>query len=653
MLNTSRCNPDAPNEAQSCDAQGNWGTSEPCATDTFCVAGDCKPCLPETTRCSVSGPQLCSEAGEWVNQGACTGATPACFEGTCVSCTPDDKRCGDNVVEVCLPDGSGWDVFETCSGDTPACLDSTKTCGRCALDEKQCLDDDVQTCDSEGVFQTTEMCSGSTPQCFDDECTECDPDAGERRCATANSTQACNPDGSWAAAETCTGDTPECREDLGQVCGCEEDARRCRANSTTVPELCEGGTWVAQTACSGTLNHCLPATGQCVDCAPGSAECRNGIAYQCNTDGSFDSLNSCAGPGINCGNCGIGETCTQNSQCGTGICVNGKCAVCQPNARDCVGTTPRLCSSEGTWTNQTACSGNTPVCLSSTGQCVACSNGSSRNCGNCNTGTQSCSNNAWGTCSGAVDLNTSEEYCGSCTTSCASSQVCQSGMCGCASGSHACGSGSTCYSNTDGTHCGSSCLNCGSYVGTTGACGSNLCTCEASSALACGVNTPTCGSWDFDSNTLEGWRFGDFGSPSDHHWVGSLGTMVTNGSPALHARYDGVQAGAGYIEFEVDLCPNGAIVNLSNYVLTYDFYFLTTGGSRFSQSTTDSNDSFLASNSSVFLACQPFVEPGSDAWIRGTCSNLPASVTNLTIVFRLTQGWAGSVFLDNVRFTPE
>jgi hypothetical protein len=170
--------------------------------------------------------------------------------------------------------------------------------------------------------------------------------------------------------------------------------------------------------------------------------------------------------------------------------------------------------------------------------------------------------------------------------------------------------------------------------------------------LACGANVPTCGNWDFNSSTVEGWRFGDWGQPSDHHWVGSLGTMVTNGSPALYARFDGTQSQGGYVEFEVDLCPNGAILNLSDRVLTFDFYFLTSGGSRFSPDPMDATDSVLVSDRSVLTGCQPFVEPGSDEWLRGTCANLPASMTNLTIVFRIRTGWAGSVFLDNVRFAP-
>jgi hypothetical protein len=173
------------------------------------------------------------------------------------------------------------------------------------------------------------------------------------------------------------------------------------------------------------------------------------------------------------------------------------------------------------------------------------------------------------------------------------------------------------------------------------------------SSLVCGANVPTCGSWDFNSGMVENWRFGDRESASQHHWVGTLGTTFTNGSPALSAEYNGAGA-TGVIEFEVDLCPNGALLNLSNYILTYDYYFQTTGGSRFSPDTSDANTSYLANGNSVITACQPGSDPASDVWIEDRCANLPAQMTNLTIVFRLGEtAWAGKVYIDNVKFTPK
>src|SRR6187551_679390 len=163
MPDTRRCNPDAANESQSCNEQGQWDQSQSCEeSGTFCVAGECKPCSPDTKQCSESGPQLCSAAGEWVNQGACASPTAACLKGDCVPCTPAEKHCADNAVEQCLPDASGFEVIESCSGQNPACLESTKTCGKCSGGTSQCFNDQVQTCNDEGAWQTAETCSGTT-----------------------------------------------------------------------------------------------------------------------------------------------------------------------------------------------------------------------------------------------------------------------------------------------------------------------------------------------------------------------------------------------------------------------------------------------------------------------------------------------------------
>lgn len=482
MPDTRRCNPDADNESQSCNGLGQWDQSVSCEdSGTFCVAGDCKPCSPGTTQCSDSGPQLCSDAGEWVNQGACTSPNTACFEGNCVPCTPGEKRCTDNAVEACLPDGSGFEVIESCSGQTPACLESTKTCGKCSEGSSQCFNDQVQTCDEDGAWQTAESCSGATPQCVDSTCTPCDPAVNERRCQTTSSAQGCATDGSWGPSESCTGDTPICREDLNFACGCEEGDRRCRNN--TVPELCEGGAWVAQASCTGSLNYCLPETGDCVDCVPGTTECKSGIAQECSSGGAWQSLNSCAGPGINCGGCDLGEDCEEDMDCDSGLCVNGLCAVCEPGDRSCQGSTPQVCSESGSWSSQSPCSGDTPVCLPSSGQCVECLSGS-RACGNCSLGTQSCSNNSWGACTGAPDLQTDDEHCGTCFNACGSGE-CVSGSCRVPDGSP-CDADSDCISN-----------NCSTFYADSD--GDEFGAASSGTRSVCGVNAPT-GDWVADNS---------------------------------------------------------------------------------------------------------------------------------------------------------
>lgn len=374
MPDAKRCDEDAPDDAQTCDASGQWGDGTTCQIGTFCVLGDCKPCSPGSKRCSQSGPQACSDAGEWVNQGACGNPTPACVDGLCTACAPAEVRCnGTNQLEQCLSDGSGWEVIETCSGDTPACLENTQACGRCDEGSSQCADDSVQTCNDVGAWESAEMCVDATPQCVAGDCAECDPTVGERRCPDSKTAQACDDDGTWGKAEACGGDTPECREDLNFSCGCAEGDRRC-ANST-VPELCEGGGWTLQAACSGTLDYCLPSTGECVDCVPGAGDCLGTTtAHECGEDGTWQSLNSCSGAGVNCGGCDLGEDCSIDEDCNSLACVNSQCAVCQPGARECVGNAPRECSDQGTWVQASSCSGATPECDSDSGKCVAADN---------------------------------------------------------------------------------------------------------------------------------------------------------------------------------------------------------------------------------------------------------------------------------------
>lgn len=369
-----RCNPEAPNEPQSCSAAGEWGESSACPDDSFCVRGDCKPCEPDSTRCTDTGPQLCSEDGEWIPQGACTGSTPACHGGSCVVCEPGDKRCSGNALEICDDDGSGYSLLEQCAGEHPACLETLEACGRCSTGDLQCTGDTVQRCNSDGAWEDESSCSGGESECFDGDCVECDPSVEQRRCLDADMAQSCGDDGEWGATTNCSGDTPICREDLNYTCGCNEAERRCALN---VPEVCTGGVWVLQAACSGATPFCLPDSGSCEACEPGSERCVSGVANRCSDDGAWTSLDACSGDEVNCGGCDLGEDCDEPSDCTTGVCLNNVCVECSPGDHDCSGTVPRTCSSSGSWQNEAACTAPTngsPVC--SDGACdFSCATG--------------------------------------------------------------------------------------------------------------------------------------------------------------------------------------------------------------------------------------------------------------------------------------
>lgn len=161
---------------------------------------------------------------------------------------------------------------------------------------------------------------------------------------------------------------------------------------------------------------------------------------------------------------------------------------------------------------------------------------------------------------------------------------------------------------------------------------------------------PTCGSWDFNSNTLENWRYGSYYSAAQHGTVGSLHTVTINGSPALSTSFSNNTGNFEAAEFSVDLCSNAALLNLSTYTLSYDIYLQTTSGSKFG--FDNGVDTFLADGSSLMSSCQPFLSPASDQWLTGTCTLLPTTAKNLTIVIRFGN-WVGDIYLDNVRFTPK
>lgn len=370
LPDTSRCEPGESNAVQTCGAEGQWKPSVECEAGRFCMAGTCKPCEPGSKRCGEAGPEQCNHGGEWEPQGACDGESPVCFDGTCVACLPDARRCAGSRLEQCSADGLEWTLKEACGGGTPACLASTLKCGRCQAGAAQCSEDTVQSCSNTGEWVDLKACTGATPQCAGGVCHACDPEAAERRCASSTSVEECGADGKWKSAGSCPGDRPLCRADIGATCGCQEGAERC--TDATSPERCVGGAWVKQNQCSGATPHCLATAGACVSCVPSAEQCQNGVAQRCQANGTWSSLNSCAGTTVNCGGCSIGQSCEKNSDCVSGACVGLKCAECSPGAKECTGSVPRVCSSDGAWVNQPACSGSTSRCLA--GSCVCATN---------------------------------------------------------------------------------------------------------------------------------------------------------------------------------------------------------------------------------------------------------------------------------------
>jgi hypothetical protein len=162
---------------------------------------------------------------------------------------------------------------------------------------------------------------------------------------------------------------------------------------------------------------------------------------------------------------------------------------------------------------------------------------------------------------------------------------------------------------------------------------------------------PTCGSWNFNSGTVEGWKVGSLEPKAQHGMTTGLSTVASNGSPVLTAKFDGTKGRIA--EFSVDLCPGGASLDMSKYVFKYDLFLRTTTGSRFSRFDERGDpvaSTYLATDFAALLACQPFLNPASDTWETDSCDSLSTSATSITIVLQLPPTWAGDIYIDKARF---
>ncbi len=326
-----RCSPDADDLPELCDDDGQWQSRPRCEEpNPFCAEGRCGRCEPDDVRCNADGePEVCSAMGDWMPAAPCEAPTAQCVSGECVTCEPGRKRCTGDVLQQCAEDGSRWDTLEECGGDAPACVTQLLACGKCNEGDKSCNDQTPRVCDDQGQWVDASPCEAETPECVAGECAVCNPKLTPTRCTDAQTMETCEG-GEWATPTPCTGDTPVCRDDTGR-CGCDGESRRCDGDDAAAVQACVLGEWVDQPPCVMPSPVCLPSTGQCAACLPGEEQCISQSAHVCNDQGVFQALNSCSGTEINCGNCDIGEACTDDDDCNSKNC---EMDVCRP-AEDC------------------------------------------------------------------------------------------------------------------------------------------------------------------------------------------------------------------------------------------------------------------------------------------------------------------------------
>jgi hypothetical protein len=242
--------------------------------------------------------------------------------------------------------------------------------------------------------------------------------------------------------------------------------------------------------------------------------------------------------------------------------------------------------------------------------------------------------------------------------------TCSVGACGvqCNSGNHACnGTSSPCYDDTDAAHCGSSCLDCRQPNATpvcTGTQCANICDGATLSCPGVGGHA-VCGTWTFESGTVEGWTNssstwskdasgGMFGVSSKRAFGGTYSLAIAHNNPT------GVFAVSA---IKIHLCPTGVPVDLSSKSLWFNVYFEPTVGADLDSS--DSEFQFFLTNGAngvggFYLDDGMSLPPGQ--WLTRAASLAPTgtsgttSITDVEVVLDTSnKPWVGTLYFDNFR----
>jgi hypothetical protein len=128
------------NECDGCNKVIGGKVGDKCGTcgQLQCQGDSALQCgapTPTTRRCSTDKQiQLCSPAGEWVNEKSCSGALPACDGGACVQCVHGASKCGTAgggaVIIRCLSTDS-WEASWSTSCKPNQLCDYSSSSAKC------------------------------------------------------------------------------------------------------------------------------------------------------------------------------------------------------------------------------------------------------------------------------------------------------------------------------------------------------------------------------------------------------------------------------------------------------------------------------------------------------------------------------------------
>jgi hypothetical protein len=531
---------------QTCDTNQAWVQADLCESPELCQAslalhassptswnGKCQPpaCNPGDYRCNPSNLaelQGCPPSGlDWnlvdtcLTPALCNPVAKQCDPG----CVPGTYRCTGARLELCRPDGTGFDVIKTCQ-DANHCNLQQQDCVACVPGQSQCSSVSLQTCGSNLAWTTVQACASSAlcdatnAQCQTPGC----PKAGAFSCDGAN-LRVCPTDlVAWTVQATCV-TAALCDAANGRctppVCNAP-GAYRCQGNTR---EQCDDATRTWK-----TVNNC--ATGQVCDltAASGCTGTCPAVATRCNSTGSqtdvekcvvvnnlpqwqyvqscataalcvvSDAGATCSTPacaasqyrcsGRNLQQCNAGRTgwttvttCTTSQTCDA---TGAQCDNCTANAYSCSAANLRRCSADGQTTSTIENCGTAAHCYASsdrlTGYCYRCDAGNAQCVGTDQIQTCATDRRGWNTATacpnGCQDNTGSSDYCAACSlagevqcvqvTSPGSTRTCPANRQ--AWGATAtCSQGYGCVDNGTADYCASLCSpNTTACVGTTG-----------------------------------------------------------------------------------------------------------------------------------------------------------------------------------------
>jgi hypothetical protein len=367
--------------APGCNPQGVQCASNEACVDKKCViacpsgqcrdsATTCKATTTDGTVTSCNGACINTKTDE-ANCGACgnvCSGNQACFNGACKPACPSGQ-CFNSATNTCVsPSQSG-------------------TCGTCVTQEDGSSTFSGTSCTGGQTCQTTDTAGTFACACPSGTCLQ------NGQCVSPDQTATCGTcNGGTFSGTSCTGgqtcqptnqpDTNACACPPGQCT--DAVSQSCVSpTSTNTCGTCNGQTFVPSPTGQqcGTGQTC--PSGQCIQtsCTSGATLCGSGATAYC----AFTSSDP-----QNCGTCG--------KQCNpaTEVCSNGQCVTqvsCGPNTcqsgNACVVEGGSNC---GSGTTCTTCQGTTPVCNTSTHQCVQCTSDAqcSGTTPHCDTTTNTC-----------------------------------------------------------------------------------------------------------------------------------------------------------------------------------------------------------------------------------------------------------------------